>query len=205
VETRSPKAAERTGGAHSSIFDALYHQYKSLVFDFAWRLTQDRGEAEDLFQETWLRVVENLPKINVRNFKAWAMTVTANLYRDALRKKRIRRFFLLQKSKGCADEGKRSFFENETSSSRDESECADAGRAIARAMAALPGKQRCVFVLKEIEGFKYSEIGEMLMIPLGTVKTLMHRAVKRLRQELSAYKENGCLFAGSIKNEMQRH
>jgi RNA polymerase sigma-70 factor (ECF subfamily) len=205
VESRNPKAVQGRGGANSSIFDTLYHQYKSLVFDFAWRLTQDRGEAEDLFQETWLRVVENLPKINIQNFKAWVFAVTANLYRDALRKKRIRRLFLWQKSTGSLDEHKKSLFKNETSYSRDESKCVDAGRAIAQAVAGLPGKQRCVFVLKEIEGFKYSEIGEMLMIPLGTVKTLMHRAVKRLRQELSAYKERGCLFAGSIKNEMQRH
>jgi RNA polymerase sigma-70 factor (ECF subfamily) len=205
VEARSRKAIQGTGEVNSPIFDALYHQYKSLIFDFAWRLTQDRGEAEDLFQETWLRVVENLPKISVRNFKAWALTVTANLYRDALRKKRIRRFFLLQKSKGSSGEGKRSFLENETSYSRDESECADAGRAIAQAMACLPGKQRCVFILKEIEGFKYSEISEMLSIRLGTAKTLMHRAAKRLRQELSAYKEKGYPFVGSVKNEMQRH
>jgi RNA polymerase sigma-70 factor (ECF subfamily) len=205
VESRSPKAVQGRGEANSSIFDALYHQYKSPVFDFAWRLTQDRGEAEDLFQETWLRVVENLPRINIQNFKAWAFAVTANLYRDALRKKRIRRLFLWQKSKVSLDEHKKYLSENETSYSRDESKCVDAGRAIAQAVAGLPGKQRCIFVLKEIEGFKYSEIGEMLMIPLGTVKSLMHRAVKRLRQELSAYKGRGCLFAGSIKNEMQRH
>jgi len=205
VEAGSRKAIKRKDEADSQIFDALYHQYKSLVFDFAWRLTQDRGEAEDLFQETWLRVVENLSKINVRNFKAWAMTVAANLYRDALHKKRIRRFFLLQESRGFLDESKRPFFENKTLSSRDESECADAGRAIARAMAGLPGRQRCVFVLKEIEGFKYSEISEMLSIPLGTAKTLMHRATKRLRKKLSDYKEEGCPFIGSVKNEMQRH
>lgn len=205
METKSLKAVQRRGEANSSMFDTLYRQYKSLVFDFAWRLTQDRGEAEDLFQETWLRVVENLPKINVQKFKAWAFAVTANLYRDALRKKRIRRLFLWQKSTGSLDERKRFLLKNETSYSRDESECVDAGRAIAQAIAGLPGKQRCVFVLKEIEGFKYSEIGEVLRIPLGTLKTLMHRATKRLRQELSAYNEKGCLFAGSIKNEMQRH
>jgi RNA polymerase sigma-70 factor (ECF subfamily) len=205
VETRSPGALQGTGEAHSSVFDALYHQHKSLVFDFAWRLTQDRAEAEDLFQETWLRVVENLPKINVQNFKAWVFAVTANLYRDALRKKRVRRLFLWQKSTGSLPENKESLQKNGTSYSRDELECVDAGRVIGQAIAGLPGKQRCVFVLKEIEGFKYSEIGQMLRIPLGTVKSLMHRAIKRLRQELSAYNEKGCPFEGGIKNEMQRY
>lgn len=205
MESGSRKAIQGTGEIAPSIFDALYHQYKSLVFDFAYSLTQNRGEAEDLFQETWLRVVENLPKINVRNFRAWAFTVTANLYRDALRKKRIRRLFLIQKFAGSLGEHKKSFVENEASYSRDESECVDAGRAIAQALARLPGRQRCVFVLKEVEGFKYLEISQMLRIPLGTVKTLMHRATKRLRRELSTYNEKGCAFMRSVKNEMQRH
>jgi len=205
VENGSRKTNQGTGDMAPSVFDELYHQYKSLIFDFAYSLTQNRGEAEDLFQETWLRVVENLPKIDVRSFRAWAFTVTANLYRDALRKKRIRRLFLLQRFAGSLSEHKKSFIEDEASYSRDESGYADAGRAIAQAMARLPGRQRCVFVLKEVEGFKYLEISQMLKIPLGTAKTLMHRATKRLRRELSAYNEKGCPLMRSVKNEMQRH
>ncbi len=172
-----------------SEFDALYHQYKSMVFGFAYNLTQNQGEAEDLFQETWLRVVQNLPKLNLQDFKAWVFTVTANLHRDALRKKRVRRMFFFQKAAGSSNKPEMSFYApgNETAYARDESGHRDTGRAISLAVARLPGRQRSVFVLREMEGFKYSEISEMLKIPLGTVKTLMHRAVKRLRRDLSGH------------------
>lgn len=65
----------------------------------------------------------------------------------------------------------------------------DMGRDIAQAMARLPDRQRRVFVLKELADFKQAEISDILGIPLGTVKSLMHRAVNRLRHELSKYNE----------------
>jgi len=189
VKADRGKLVPDNGQIDQSSFDALYHRYKSMVFGFAYNVTKNQVEAEDLFQETWLRVVQNLPKINLQDFKAWIFTVTANLYRDALRKKRIRRLFFFEKSEGSLNQRQISLplTANETSYSKDESEHRDASRAISQAMAKLPGKQRCVFVLKEIEGFKYSEISEMLKIPAGTAKTLMHRAVRRLRRDLSEY------------------
>ena len=69
----------------------------------------------------------------------------------------------------------------------DESDQVDLGMAITGALRNLPHSQRRIFVLKELEGFKLNEISSMLKIPLGTVKSLMFRAVKRLQKELSHY------------------
>lgn len=63
----------------------------------------------------------------------------------------------------------------------------DMSMAISRALSDLPDRQRLVFVLKEIEGFKYTEISEILGLPVGTVKSLTYRAVKRLQRNLQAY------------------
>lgn len=173
------------------VFDALYHKYKSSVFSFACYLTQNRLEAEDLFQETWLRVVKNMPSVsNMCTFKSWIFTIATNLHRDALRKKRIRRLFFWQKT--AASDMRQEIFafmpENAFSSRSNEMEHADMGRTISKAMANLPEQQRLVFVLKEIEGFKHTEISEILKLPEGTVKTLMYRAVRRLQKDLAAYK-----------------
>jgi RNA polymerase sigma-70 factor (ECF subfamily) len=70
-------------------------------------------------------------------------------------------------------------------------ERAAAWRNINRAMAGLPEKQRRVFVLKEVEGFQQAEIARMLGIPVGTVKSLLHRAVKRLQRELTVLNPGG--------------
>jgi len=171
-------------------FDDLYQEYRSDVFNFACYLTQNAGEAEDLFQETWLRVVHHLPKkVEKSSAKAWLFMITANLHKDVLRKKRIRRAFFLQKaSRSAPEEDGSSFlfgsnFPNETNGANR----VDMRRDIAQAMKQLPEQQRGIFALREIEGFKYSEISEIYEIPVGTVKSLMFRAVRKLRGELSAY------------------
>lgn len=164
-------------------FDELFNKYKASVYRFAAYLTQNRSDAEDLFQETWLRVVRCLSKTaEVRDFRAWILTITANLHRDALRKKRIRRLFFSQKTLGPdMNDG----IEGAKPEKAGETNHFEMKFSINQAMANLPNRQRRVFVLKEIEGFKHSEIGEMLGLPIGTVKSLMHRAIKRLRRDLS--------------------
>jgi RNA polymerase sigma-70 factor (ECF subfamily) len=171
-------------------FDVLYDRYRSAVFSFAYYLTRDRREAEDLFQEAWLRIVKHLPeRVNMPSLKTWIFTIVANLHRDSLRKKRVRHLFLLRRQQESESENEASFGADRTES-RDAAFRADLEREIARAIGNLPERQRRVFILKEISGFKQSEIGDILGIPIGTVKSLMHRAVRRLQKELSAYHSN---------------
>lgn len=168
-------------------FEELYDQYRSAVFSFAYYLTRERGEAEDLFQEAWLRVVKHLPeKVNMQSLKTWIFTIVTNLHRDNLRKKRVRSVFLLHKHKeteieaeGQAEEG--------ASSMRDAGFQSDLGRDLDQALARLPERQRQVFVLKKISGFRQTEICDILGMPIGTVKSLMYRAVHRLQKDLAAY------------------
>ena len=72
----------------------------------------------------------------------------------------------------------------------DESDQVDIGLALNKAVADLPLKQRRVFILKEIEGLKHSEIAEILGAPVGTIKSLLHKAIKKLQQELSEFRKD---------------
>ena len=197
---------EEKGRMSHRTFDDLYDQYRTAVYSFSYRLTQNRGEAEDLFQETWLRVAQNFPKVlDMQKVKAWLFTITANLHRDMLRKKRIRRLFLFQKRwkfdqdlTSCRD-----IPEDGSSDSANESEQVDISLAISRAMASLPDQQRLIFVLKEVDGFKQSEISEILGMPVGTVKSMMYRAVQRLRRDLAAYQSKTIENYKRGPNEMQ--
>jgi len=164
-------------------FDELYNQYKTMVFSFAYHLTQNQGEAEDLYQETWLRIANKFPGgIKKQTIRAWIFTIVSNLHKDSLRKKRVRRLFFLQESKSFSQG------DSETTGPSDEAERAQIGKDINRAIAVLPERQKRVFILKEMAGLKQAEISETLAIPKGTVKSLMHRAVKCLQKELSAYR-----------------
>jgi len=170
-------------------FDKVYDRYKEDVFRLALYLTRDRGEAEDMFQEVWLRVVRRLPEDAQReNLKPWLAVIVMNLHRDMLRKKRIRRMFFLGKTKTemteAAAAGKTAVSTYDPAGRAEE---AVTRKDIDRALARLPEKQRRVFVLKEIEGLEQTEIAAALRIPVGTVKSLMYRAVRRLQRELASY------------------
>jgi RNA polymerase sigma-70 factor (ECF subfamily) len=188
-------------------FDALYDTHKTAVFSFAYSLTQNRGEAEDLFQETWLRVAKYFPKVLDREkVKAWLFTITANLHRDALRRKRTRRRFIYHKRwtsyqdmKVCDDSSEHVDSDRDTGFQK-----LEMSRAISQAVSGLPDQHRLVFMLKEIAGFKQSEISEILGIPVGTVKSVMFRAVKKLRQDLAVYHPKKINQNGSGSNELQR-
>ncbi|MFA9454194.1 MAG: RNA polymerase sigma factor [Candidatus Aminicenantaceae bacterium] len=168
-------------------FEELYDLYRSAVFSFAYYLTRNRGEAEDLFQEAWLRIIRYLPeKVNMQSLKTWIFTIVTNLHRDNLRKKKVRSVFLLHRHKETEIEAEGDVEEG-ASGMRDAGFRSDLGRDLDQAINQLPERQRQVFVLKEVSGFKQAEICDILGIPIGTVKSLMYRAVRRLQKELAAY------------------
>jgi RNA polymerase sigma-70 factor (ECF subfamily) len=189
-------------------FDELYDTHRTAVYSFAYSLTQNRGEAEDLFQETWLRVAQYFPKVlDMKKVKAWLFTITANLHKDALRKKRTRRRFLFQK-KWAADQdmtGCEGLPEHASPNETKGSNQVEMGHAISQAVSNLPDQHRLIFMLKEVAGFKQSEISEILGIPIGTVKSVMFRAVKKLRQDLVAYHPKKIKNNGRGPNEIQRY
>jgi RNA polymerase sigma-70 factor (ECF subfamily) len=179
-----------TGQGIHPVFDELHEKYQNDVFRFACYLTKNRGDAEDLYQEAWLRIVKKLPeKVNMQRIKAWIFTIVINLHRDELRKKRIRRLFIFQKFRAHgADEAFPYLEDKSWSDSSNEANHKEMGKDINQALARLPERQRRVFILKEIAGFRQAEISDILSVPVGTVKSLMYRAVKQLRQELSKYR-----------------
>jgi RNA polymerase sigma-70 factor (ECF subfamily) len=141
-------------------FDELYEMYRTPIYRFACALCGDARDAEDLFQETWLRAVKAAPAgLEGRSgeAKAWLYAIAANAHRDQLRKREDR---------ACRS---------------------DIRLCLRRAVSRLPGRERRVFVLKDVEGFRHDEIGRLLGIPEATVRTLLHRAVKKLRRDLADF------------------
>ena len=77
---------------NAAAFDQLFYRYKNSLYRFALYLTQNKTEADDIFQEAWLRIMKYLPSSsNIRDFKAWILTVVVNVHRHELNKKKIRK------------------------------------------------------------------------------------------------------------------
>jgi RNA polymerase sigma-70 factor (ECF subfamily) len=173
-------------------FEELYDMHRNDIYRFACALSGDARDAEDLFQETWLRAVRACPAgrgPDGSDPKAWLFAIAANAHKDMLRKKRVRRLFFLERTRSMgartadADLG----WDVPRHAGRDGAIRSDVRLCLRQAVARLPGRERRVFVLKDIEGFKHGEIGRMLGIPETTVRTLLHRAVARLRKELAEF------------------
>lgn len=172
----------------SEVFNRLFSEHHKSVYRFACYLTQDHDEADELFQETWLKVAQNLSKIqDAKNPQAWIITITSNLFRDQLRKKRIRRILTFQSFSSNSNEKNAS--DQKIPVHIEDPIQFDLKESLRCAICKLPEKQKQVFILKEIEGYKHHEIAGMLHLPTGTVKSLLYRAVKRLQKDLKEYKE----------------
>jgi len=173
----------------SAEFDAAYDLYKAEIFRFIFHLTGNRTEAEDLFQETWLRVVRHGQFRQAgQNLKPWLLTIVLNLHRDSLRRKRIRRLFLLRHYHlRQPDSSPSSGYAPPSTEPAWAAEQAWLQRDIDLAIAGLPEKQRRAFLLSELEGLRQTEIAGIMGIPVGTVKSLLYRAVKKLQRDLAAH------------------
>jgi RNA polymerase sigma-70 factor (ECF subfamily) len=175
-------------------FNAVYEAYKEPVYRFARVLADNAGDAEDLFQETWLRAVRSRELPPGRgNLKAWLFTIAANLHRDRLRKKRIRRVFFLERARSMTEEAADADtgWDAGRFPTKDIAARADFRLCLRRAVSRLPARERQVFVLKDVEGHGHAEISRMLGLPEPTVRTLLHRAIKRLQRDLAAFDARG--------------
>ncbi len=169
------------------LFENLYEMYRPHVYRFARALTGDPEEAEDLFQETWVRAARAFgKKPQAGDIRAWLFTIAANLHKDSLRKKRVRKLFWLEKSRArdSRRSGGGSRSDGEGTTAPDDTARTEFRMCLHRAIGTLKPGERRVFILKEIEGFKHREIAEVLAIPENTVRSRHHRAVRNLQEEL---------------------
>ncbi len=157
------------------------------LFNFALRITGDRDEADDLVQETFLKAFRFFDKFEKgTNCKAWLFRIMKNTYINSYRK--------TSKEPDKIDyEEVENFYENIKPSSTDsahlEKEMYDnlLDDELSNAIAALPEDFRTVIILCDIEGFTYDEIADFVDVPVGTVRSRLHRARKMLFAELYEY------------------
>jgi RNA polymerase sigma-70 factor, ECF subfamily len=164
----------------------LISRYQNRLYRYLLRIVREPAEAEDLFQQTWLKVVEKIRSFDAnRNFDAWLFTLARNLAIDHLR--RIRPESL--------DEPVADSRYSETMADRVPSKeqtpldhaLADERRTeISEAMAGLPMMYREVLTLRFEEEMKIEEIAQVTAVPLSTAKARLRRSLEQLRHALEA-------------------
>ena len=151
-------------------FAELVRGYQTIVWRFLFRLLGDRALAEDVTQDTLLRVFLKLPTFSFRSkFSTWVFAVARNAGIDAMRKR------------GRAQQLARSVIDMQRSLS---APAPSVQVDLEMAIATLPPKLREAFVLVESVGLRYEEAAEVLRIPVGTVKSRLHHARRVLVDKL---------------------
>jgi RNA polymerase sigma-70 factor (ECF subfamily) len=168
----------------TAAFDQLVERYKIKLYNFICRMIGDPDQAEDLLQETFIRVYRNRQEHErIKKFSTWTYTIAANLARDELRRRKRWSFVPLEETV----QQKSATPLTTTRDPQDDLARAEIRRHILVAMESLNAKYRTAFILRDIEGLSYEEIGEVLSIPLGTAKSRVNRARTELQKRLRPY------------------
>jgi RNA polymerase sigma-70 factor (ECF subfamily) len=173
-------------------FSQLVRRHQTQLFNFALRQVRMPQVAEDVVQETFVRVVSNAADFkHEARFTTWVYTITRNLCIDHLRKKALRKHPSLDESRG--EEGDGPTLGEQTADPRASVEREATGtelkERIARAVDTLPDEQREVFLMREIANLPFKEIAEITSVPENTVKSRMRYALERLQEALAEYED----------------
>lgn len=184
-------------GGDVRAFEQLVVRHRTPVFNFILRFSGQRARAEDLLQETWLKVVRGATDWQPRaRFTTWVYTIARNLCVDSARKESYRKTESLDAPSSTADGEGRPMGEQLPSAGESPERGAHNQRVrplIEAALRSLPQEQREVFLLREYSGIPFKEIAVVTGVPENTVKSRMRYALEGLRKKLSELGVDGDL------------
>jgi RNA polymerase sigma-70 factor, ECF subfamily len=171
----------------------LLRRYERPVFTLIYRMVRDRALAEDLAQDTFVKVLGALESYRPEyKFSSWVFKIANNVAIDQLRRRELDTLSLDGAPYArTPDEVEATALQavDRTESPLAELESRELGSRIELAIAKLRPEYRSCILLRHVEGRSYEEIAESLDLPLGTVKTYIHRARHELREYLEPDRE----------------
>jgi RNA polymerase sigma-70 factor (ECF subfamily) len=174
-------------------FRELVRRYERPVFSLIFRMVRDREIAEDLAQDTFIKILNNIDRYRPEfKLSSWLFKIANNVAIDYLRKRQLDTVSMEGSPHAATTtEIEATSFEiaSQQESQLEEMEARELGSSIERAIAALRPEYRSCIMLRHVEGRSYEEIAAILDLPLGTVKTYIHRARHELRDALSDSRE----------------
>jgi RNA polymerase sigma-70 factor (ECF subfamily) len=178
---------------HEAAYRELIRRYERPLFSLIFRMVRDRELAEDLAQETFVKALNALDSYRPEfKFSSWIFKIANNAAIDHLRRRELDTLSLDGSPHAETPEAIEATalqIGNRGESPLDAVEARELGGAIERAIALLRPEYRSCILLRHVEGRAYEEIAEILNLPLGTVKTYIHRARNELRQTLAHLRE----------------
>jgi RNA polymerase sigma-70 factor (ECF subfamily) len=175
---------QRTAAGDERAFQQLVARWERPVFAFLFSMLGSVEEAEDLAQDTFVKVYDQARRYRpAGRFRSWLLRIAGNRARSALRRRKILRWVSFDRTShdraAPGDDPGRSLERRETA------------ERVRDAVAELPERQRAAVVLKRFQGLSYREIAEVLDTTEAAVESLLQRASATLRQRLGPLVEAG--------------
>lgn len=171
-------------------FDVIMMRYRRRIYSFIYRWTWSREKTDELFQESFLKVVRSADSYDPeRRFSTWLYTVVRNVLIDDARKKRLR-FASLNRPLFAGEEKRTLADVTPDQDAHDGEHLArkkELQEALARALGRLNPDQREVFLLRHEQGLQFDEIAEVMGCPVNTAKTRMRYALESLQRDLREF------------------
>jgi RNA polymerase sigma-70 factor (ECF subfamily) len=184
---------QRARGGEERAYRELLHRYQGPVFSLIYRMVRDRELAEDLAQETFVKVLNALDTYRPEfKFSSWTFKIANNVAIDYLRRRQLDTLSI-DGAPGATTPDRvgatalQVVARGETA--LQEVEARELGSAIEQAIGKLRPEYRACIILRHIEDRPYEEIAQILDLPLGTVKTYIHRARAELKEILAPLRE----------------
>ena len=171
----------------------LIRRYERPVFSLVFRMVRDRELAEDLAQDTFVKVLQHIDRYRPEfKFSSWLFKIANNVAIDHLRRRQLDTVSIDGSPYAATTDAAQDSALDVASkgeSALDLIEARELGSAIERAIASLRPEYRSCILLRHVEDRSYEEIAATLDLPLGTVKTYIHRARQELRRALEHVNE----------------
>jgi RNA polymerase sigma-70 factor (ECF subfamily) len=178
------------GQGDSQAFETLLARYRAPLFTFLLRSARDRGRAEELYQDVWIKVIERCDEFRGdAKFSTWLYAIARNLSIDHQRKMKFRAHTSLDAIQPTSGQSMGERVANPGPSTAQLALGGLVRERIARAVEGLPEEQREVFLLRQLQGLAFKEIAVVVGVPANTVKSRMRYALERLQHTLSDLEE----------------
>ena len=180
-------------GGQERAYRELVRRYERPIFSLLYRMVRDRELAEDLSQETFVKALNAIESYRPEyKFSSWLFKIANNAAIDHLRRRELDTLSLEGSPHAVTPDAMEATalqIGDRAENALDIVEAKELGGEIERAIAQLRPEYRACILLRHVDGRAYEEIAEMLDLPLGTVKTYIHRARNELRRLLAHLKE----------------
>ncbi len=161
--------------------EALVIKYRRPLFGYIINMTEGRDEADEIFQEVWLRVIKKIATYRHKNFFGWIVRIAHNVVIDRARRRKPVVSMDIENDNGGT---MKDVLSNDDPGPEAELVASDLGNSISKAVTELPLEQREVFVMRSQSKLSFKEIAKIQKISINTALARMQYAMSKLRSLL---------------------